>query len=108
MLITYAAVSERIFSFDRKLSSKFYQAPLSFDLNLLTVLYDVIGFGVSYQIDDSVLGLFELQPHENFHVGYAYDFITSEMARFLNGTHEIMVNYRIKLNNIHKGLACPS
>lgn len=84
------------------------EAPLSFDFNLLTVLYDVVGFGVSYRLDDSVVGLFELQLNENFHVGYAYDFTTSDMARFSNGTHEIMVNYRIKINKIHKGLACPS
>lgn len=84
------------------------EAPLSFDLNLLAVLYDVVGLGVSYRLDDSVVGLFELQINENFHVGYAYDFTTSDLAKFSNGTHEIMVNYRIKINKLHKGLACPS
>ncbi|MBX2970341.1 MAG: type IX secretion system membrane protein PorP/SprF [Cyclobacteriaceae bacterium] len=84
------------------------EAPLSFDFNLLAVLYDVVGFGLSYRLNDSVVGLFELQINENFHVGYAYDFTTSDMARFSNGTHEIMVNYRIKINKLHKGLACPS
>lgn len=84
------------------------QAPLSFDLNLLMVLYDVVGFGVSYRLNDSVVGLFELQINENFHVGYAYDFTTSDLAKFSNGTHEIMINYRIKIPKLHRGLECPT
>jgi type IX secretion system PorP/SprF family membrane protein len=84
------------------------KAPLSFDFNLTTVLYDVVGLGVSYRLNDSVVGLFELQINENFHVGYAYDFTTSDLARYSNGTHEIMINYRIKVNKWHKGIECPS
>jgi type IX secretion system PorP/SprF family membrane protein len=84
------------------------QAPLSFDVNLLTVLYDVVGFGVSYRLNDSVVGLFELQINDNFHVGYAYDFTTSDIAKFSNGSHEIMINYRIKIPKLHKGLDCPT
>jgi type IX secretion system PorP/SprF family membrane protein len=84
------------------------EAPLSFDLNLVTVLYDVVGLGASYRLGDSIVGLFELQINENFHVGYAYDFTTSDIARYSNGTHEIMINYRIKIPKLHQGLACPT
>jgi type IX secretion system PorP/SprF family membrane protein len=84
------------------------EAPLSFDVNLITVLYDVVGLGVSYRLDDSVIGMFELQINENFHVGYAYDFTTSAIRTYSNGTHEIMINYRIKINKFHQGLECPA
>ena len=84
------------------------QAPLSIDVNLVTVLYDVVGLGISYRNIDAVVGMFELQINENFHVGYAYDFTTSDIAKASNGTHEIMLNYRIKIARIHKGLECPS
>ncbi len=84
------------------------RAPLSLDLNLMTVLYDAVAFGLSYRLGDSVVGLFEVQINENFHAGYAYDFTTSEVGRFSNGTHEIMINYRIKIPALHKGLPCPS
>jgi type IX secretion system PorP/SprF family membrane protein len=83
-------------------------APLSFDANLVTVLYDVVGLGVSYRLDDSVVGMFELQINENFHVGYAYDFTTSDLRLYSNGTHEIMINYRVKIQRWHKGIECPS
>lgn len=84
------------------------QAPLSFDLNVVSVFYDVVGLGVSYRNVDAVVALFELQINENFHVGYAYDFTTSALANYSNGSHEIMLNYRIKINKIHRGLECPS
>jgi type IX secretion system PorP/SprF family membrane protein len=83
-------------------------APLSFDINNMFIFYDVVGLGGSYRLNDSVVGLFELQINENFHVGYAYDITTSDIRLYSNGTHEIMINYRIKLPGIHRGLPCPS
>lgn len=84
------------------------KAPLSLDANFMTVFYNVVGLGVSYRLDDSVIGLFELQINENFHVGYANDFTTSDIRRYSNSSHEIMVNYRIKIQKWHKGIECPS
>ena len=84
------------------------KAPLSFDLNAMWVLYDVVGLGVSYRIEDAVIGMFELQLNENFHVGYAYDFTLSDLRQYSNGSHEIMINYRVKIAKLHKGVECPS
>jgi type IX secretion system PorP/SprF family membrane protein len=92
------------------------QAPLSVDINLVTVFYDVVGLGVSYRNGgtwsplrgDAIVGMFELQINENFHVGYAYDFTLSQLAAYSNGSHEIMLNYRIKIPKWHQGLPCPS
>ena len=74
----------------------------------MMVLYDAVSFVGSYRLGDSFVSLFELQINENFHVGYAYDITTSDIATYSNGSHEIMINYRIKINKIHKGLECPS
>lgn len=84
------------------------KAPLSFDLNSTFVLYRTVGLGASYRLGNGLIGLFELQLNENFHVGYAYDLTTSDLNQFSNGTHEIMVNYRIKIWRLHRGLECPS
>lgn len=84
------------------------QAPISFDVNTVVVLYDVVGLGVSYRLGDAVVGLFELQINQNFHVGYAYDFTTSQLNQFSNGSHELMINYRVKISRIHRGLECPT
>jgi type IX secretion system PorP/SprF family membrane protein len=84
------------------------KAPLSFDLNAMWILYDAVSLGASYRIGDAVMGIFELQLNENFHVGYAYDFTMSDIRQYSNGSHEIMINYRIKIAKIHRGLECPS
>jgi type IX secretion system PorP/SprF family membrane protein len=83
-------------------------APLSFDFNTMLILYDIVSLGGSYRLGDSFIGLFELKINENFHVGYAYDITTSDIRLYSNGSHEIMVNYRIKIPKLHKGLECPS
>lgn len=84
------------------------QAPLTFDINALVVMYDAVGLGVSYRLGDAVVGLFELQINNNFHVGYAYDFTLSQLNQFSNGSHELMINYRIKIARFHQGLECPT
>ena len=83
-------------------------APLSLDINNMFIFYDVVGLGCSYRLGDAVIGLFELQINENFHVGYAYDITMSDIRLYSNGSHEIMINYRIKLPKIHTGIPCPS
>lgn len=85
-----------------------HNAPLSFDINSMFIFYDVVGLGASYRLNDAVIGLFELQINENFHVGYAYDITMSDIRLYSNGSHEIMINYRIKLPKIHAGIPCPS
>jgi len=84
------------------------EAPVSFDINSTFVLYDAVGLGLSYRLEEGVVGLFELQLNQNFHVGYAYDFTASALRQYSNGSHEIMVNYRLKIQKIHSGLACPT
>jgi type IX secretion system PorP/SprF family membrane protein len=83
-------------------------APLSFDLNGTFVLYETMGVGVSYRWDDSLITLFEVKLHESLHLGYAYEITLSEISKYSNGTHEIMINWRYKIPLIHKGLDCPA
>lgn len=83
-------------------------APFSADFNLTSVFYRTVGLGISYRLQEGFVGLFELQLTDSFHVGYAYDFTTSDLNRVSLGSHEIMINYRLKIPKIHKGLECPA
>ena len=83
-------------------------APVSFDINGTFVFYKAVGLGASYRLNEGVVALFELQITESFHMGYAYDFTISDLNRVSLGSHEIMVNYRLKIAKIHKGLECPT
>ena len=83
-------------------------SPLSFDLNCNFIYKETIGLGLSYRVVDAIIFLFELRVIDNFHIGYAYDHTTSGLNQFSNGSHEIMINYRVKIGKLHKGLLCPS
>jgi type IX secretion system PorP/SprF family membrane protein len=83
-------------------------APLSFDVSANLIIEETVGLGLSYRYFEGLVWMFELKVNENFHVGYAYDATTSALGLVSNGSHEIMVNYRIKIPRLHKGLDCPS
>jgi len=83
-------------------------APLSFDVNALGVIKESVGIGLGYRLNEGMIYMFELKINENFHVGYAYDLTFSKLSRVSNGSHELMINYRIKIQRWHGGLECPS
>jgi type IX secretion system PorP/SprF family membrane protein len=83
-------------------------APLGVDINVMTSYKEIIGLGASYRSNDAVIFLFQLQLFNNLHLGYAYDYTTSDLNQFSKGSHEILLNYRFRIPGIHKGLLCPA
>lgn len=83
-------------------------APFSFDFSANLIIEETVGVGVTYRLIEGLIWMFELKINENFHIGYAYDATLSELRKVSNGSHEIMLNYRIKIPRLHSGLECPS
>lgn len=83
-------------------------SPLSFDFTLDFIMYDVISVGTSYRNIEGIVTYINLKVLENLHLGYGYDWTQSEINKFSNGTHEFMLNYRIRLRGVHKPVECPS
>ncbi len=81
--------------------------PLSFDLNSSIIFYDVFSLGGSYRLGDSFITFIDLKISERIHFGYSYDWTSSNLNGFSNGTHEFMLNYRTILRGIHKDPDCP-
>lgn len=108
MVGTSRNLSQNIMFFPSALIRIQESAPISFDVNGTLVFYKAVGLGISYRLNEGIVGLFELQINEKFHVGYAYDYTTSDLNKISIGSHEIMVNYRLKISKIHKGLECPT
>ncbi len=83
------------------------QNPLGWDLNA-TIIFDGIAYaGVSYRSGDAIVFLTQLILNENFRIGYAYDATVNSLNNHSRGTHEIMLNYRVKLRNYKKDPQCP-
>jgi type IX secretion system PorP/SprF family membrane protein len=83
-------------------------APITFDMTMGIVAYETVKFGTTYRLGDNLTFLFELALLEQLHLGYAYEYTLSDIAKYSNGTHEIMLNFRFKVERIHGGLKCPA
>ena len=92
-------------SFLVKTDTKFWQAEATarFRYNKF------ISAGVAYRHKDAVSAMFGAE-FKNFFVGYAYDFPISSMNKATHGSHELFLNYNVKLNlgevnkNKHKSI----
>lgn len=83
------------------------QSRLGWDLNA-TIIFDGIAYaGISYRSGDALVFLTQLILNENFRIGYAYDATVNALNNHSRGTHEIMLNYRVKLRNYKKDPQCP-
>ncbi|MCP4461013.1 MAG: type IX secretion system membrane protein PorP/SprF [Cytophagales bacterium] len=81
--------------------------PFGWDLNATVIFENIAYVGVSYRSGDAIVFITQFIVNENFRVGYAYDAITSPLTQYTKGSHEIMINYRIKLKNHKKDPQCP-
>lgn len=83
------------------------ESRLGWDLNA-TIIFDGIAYaGVSYRSGDAIIFLTQLILNENLRIGYAYDATVNELNNHSRGTHEILLNYRVKLRNYKKDPQCP-
>lgn len=81
--------------------------PLSVDYNLSLAIEELISLGTSYRSGDGAITYINFKLSEKFYVGYSYDWTVSDIRMYSRGTHEIMINYRTRLRNIHRDLDCP-
>lgn len=72
--------------------------PFQYDLNANFLFAEVLWVGASYRMNDSVDGLVEFVINNQFNIGYSYGYPISSLASVQSGTHEFVLNYRIKRN----------
>ncbi|OFY37462.1 MAG: hypothetical protein A2X01_18610 [Bacteroidetes bacterium GWF2_35_48] len=56
--------------------------------------YDYVWIGASFRTDDAISASFGFSK-DNIIVGYAYDYMISGLTNYANGTHEIILGYKI-------------
>lgn len=70
-------------------------APISFDITALFGLKEKFWFGGMLRFGDSYGFLGQVKPTQDILIGYSYDLNFSGLNAFNNGTHEIMLNYKL-------------
>ncbi|MDN5217258.1 type IX secretion system membrane protein PorP/SprF [Fulvivirgaceae bacterium BMA12] len=70
-------------------------APLNIDLNANLLIKELVWLGASFRNLNSLNALLEIQLNRQLRLGFAFDFINSELGNVSSGSGEIMLNYRV-------------
>ena len=71
------------------------------DVNCNVFLNALLNLGLSWRSRESISALFQFQINPKFAFGYAYDHpYGGDFARLSNGSHEMMLNYRVPKKKI--------
>jgi type IX secretion system PorP/SprF family membrane protein len=82
--------------------------PLSFDFNLGLIIHDVVSTGISWRSGDALITFIDLKISDSFHFAYSYDWTSSDIQQFSNGSHEFTLNYRAKITQAQRNTTCPA
>jgi len=80
---------------------------LTVDITPMIIFDEIAYLGISYRTSKDITFIGQLILNENLRVGYAYDATASQINTQTTGSHEILLNYRIKLRNYKKDPQCP-
>jgi type IX secretion system PorP/SprF family membrane protein len=67
--------------------------PVQIDYNARISLKDRIWIGIGYRSKDMLVGMVQCQLNYQLRMGYSYDFNFSDIGKYINGSHEIVLNY---------------
>jgi type IX secretion system PorP/SprF family membrane protein len=80
-------------------------SPVQFDFNAHVLFADKLWIGASYRTDDAVVAMLQVQLFQWLRMGYAFDYITSEINTYGNASHEFMLG--VDLNFKTKSMVSP-
>lgn len=70
-------------------------APLAIDVSANALLYDRLTLGLAYRFDAAVSALAGFQVNDNIMIGYAYDYDTTPLGNYNDGSHEIFLRFEL-------------
>lgn len=70
-------------------------APIQFDLNLHTMFKERFGVGVTARSSKEFMGMLSMYLLPELLLSYGYEYGITELNQFNNGTHEILLVYKI-------------
>src|SRR5690606_42034230 len=98
LFLTGGLVIEFDFPMELRPSSMLKMAsnsPLSVDLSLNAMWNNKLEFGLTYRLEDSFGGMVNYAVMPNLRIGYAYDYVTSDIRLAASGSHEVIVLFDI-------------
>ncbi|BDX37429.1 membrane protein [Tenuifilaceae bacterium CYCD] len=68
-----------------------------YSINSIVKYNKKIWGGVSYRIGEAITGMVGVELFNGIKIGYAYDYSTSRISKYNNGSHEFMLGYNFQL-----------
>jgi type IX secretion system PorP/SprF family membrane protein len=68
-------------------------APVYYNVSANFLFSEKVTVGAAYQKDDSVSLLTGFQINTNFYIGYSYDYTTTDLNKYNDGSHEFILRY---------------
>lgn len=69
-------------------------APIQFDFNLKAYYQKNYWFGLSYRTQDAAIAMLGIKV-EQYYIGYAFDYSLTNIRKYNNGTHEIIIGINL-------------
>jgi len=63
------------------------------DFSTSLIVYNTLQIGFSLRTKDAFIGTIEFQINDQLRIGYAHDFVTSDLAKYSHGSNEIVIRY---------------
>jgi type IX secretion system PorP/SprF family membrane protein len=73
-------------------------APLTADISANFMIVEKFVIGGAYRTDDSVSILAGFQINKSLYAGYAFDYTVSQLNKYNDGSHEIVLRYQFNRN----------
>jgi len=78
------------------LTKAIWNTPVQVDLTANFLIRDKFWIGGVYRTNDAVGIIAQWIINNNLRIGYAYDYSTTKLQNYHDGTHEIMISYELK------------
>lgn len=93
-------ISDEISATPSVMLKKVSPIPISLDANLKMSFKDRFWLGGSYRRDESFAAMAGINISKLINLTYSYDFVTSDLNKVTNGSHEIVLGFQ--LNNVYE------
>jgi type IX secretion system PorP/SprF family membrane protein len=70
-------------------------SPITVDASANFLIQETVTLGASYRWDDSVSALAGFQVTKSIFVGYSYDYSVTELNKYNDGSHEIILRFQL-------------
>ena len=77
--------------------------PVQIDLNTLVELKEMVRVGLGYRTSNTLVGLLQFHINYQLSLAYSYDYNFGSVGNYMNGSHEIVLNYKFIYKRFVKG-----